>query len=193
MSLRIFTIELSDHNTAEQRLLDCAFRNSPVKPVLSHLPSGQPFPAGCPDVFISISHSGSWCVLAVSDQPVGIDLQQIRQYRESLPARFFPASDNARLQACPDSVSRDRLFFRLWTIREAYMKFTGRGMAEGIDTFNVLSEPDEKSGRVISCEDSPSAVWSAVTAPADDYLLSVVTGMPDEPETIQVRSGSGSL
>ena len=187
MSLLICMTEITDHNAAEQLLLDRAFPDSPEKPVLSHLASGHPFLACRPDTSISISHSGSWCVLAVSDRPVGVDLQQIRTYRKELPERFFPPSDNARLRACPDKASFDRLFFRLWTIREAYMKFTGRGMSEDIRTFSIRTEPDEKSGRVFSFKDSPSAFWYAVPAPADDYLLSVVTGMPDDPKIFPIR------
>ena len=63
MSLLICMTEITDHNAAEQLLLDRAFPDSPEKPVLSHLASGHPFLACRPDTSISISHSGSWCII----------------------------------------------------------------------------------------------------------------------------------
>ena len=47
------------------------------EPLLIHRTSrGKPFLPQFPDLHLSVSHSGEWFVCAISNQPVGIDLQE---------------------------------------------------------------------------------------------------------------------
>lgn len=65
------------------------------------------------DKYISVSHQGNWTLIAISDLPVGIDVERIRKYKESLPK--YLGLDNGK------KISKYTLF-KEWTRREAYIK-----------------------------------------------------------------------
>ncbi len=51
--------------------------------------NGQPYLTAAPDVHFSLSHSAAWAVCAVSDHPVGVDIQQCRSFKPNIADRFF--------------------------------------------------------------------------------------------------------
>ena len=99
-------------------------------------PNGEPRHA----VLFNLSHSGALAAAALlaSCQPqerpepqkilLGVDIQRVTRYRPELVRRVFSHADLARLSACPDEVSRERLFAQLWSRAEAYAKATGDGL-----------------------------------------------------------------
>ncbi|MCI2048372.1 MAG: 4'-phosphopantetheinyl transferase superfamily protein [Lachnospiraceae bacterium] len=173
MSVQIYLTEISEKTTkraaeseAEKRLLDAAF---PSGCRCLRDGAGRPYLQDAPDTGISFTHSGKYCALAVCiPGPVGLDLQKISAFRSGLPERFFPSSESRAIAACPDETARRDLFFRLWTIREAYVKYTGRGLSEGMDSFTI----DRTNGRILSKKGSPSACYMELEAPEKDYRFS---------------------
>lgn len=57
-------------------------------------PKGKPYIRQVPWHY-NLSHSGDYAALAVSDAPVGIDIQQMRFYQNSLVKRFFAEEETA--------------------------------------------------------------------------------------------------
>ena len=84
------------------------------------LPAGKPVFARRKDVFFSISHSDTWAMCAVSNKPVGADIQRRRPVKDSM-ARWFHQLERARLDALSGE-AREAEFFRLWTRKEAWVK-----------------------------------------------------------------------
>lgn len=74
---------------------------------------------------ISWSHSRRAVAVAVSREPVGVDLEWIGTYRESIVRKNFSAAERERLEHS-DSPETD--FYRLWTRKEAFVKRSGEGM-----------------------------------------------------------------
>lgn len=106
---------------------------------------------------LSLSHSGAVTVLAVSDAPVGVDLEHIADVRESVARRFFPESFRQELDAAPDDAKAET-FFRLWTRLEAALKLDGRGLTA------PRSEFEEVLGRCdITTERRDDLIWSIAT------------------------------
>ncbi len=96
--------------------------------------------------YFSLSHSDSVTVLAVSDQPVAVDLEHIREFPESIPLRFYPPSFQETLDSAREE-ERDETFYRLWTQLEAAVKLDGRGLTaprgefqEIINRYNITTE-----------------------------------------------------
>ena len=91
-------------------------------------------------VLFNLSHSGALAAAALlancqpQERPepqkilLGVDIQRVTRYRPELVRRVFSHADLARLSACPDEVSRESLFARLWSRAEAYAKATGDGL-----------------------------------------------------------------
>lgn len=77
------------------------------------------------DGYISISHSGDWALLAVSDKPVGIDIEKIRPIdTKRLIKKFFCESEIN----CAEDVGLEE-FFDLWTRKESMLKVNGEGLS----------------------------------------------------------------
>lgn len=87
-------------------------------------PQGKPFLPGNP-VYFNLSHSGCWVVCAVSDRPVGLDVERRREYRPRVAARLFSPDARQTVLAAAD---RDRAFTEQWSRLEAQVKQCGCGL-----------------------------------------------------------------
>ena len=92
---------------------------------------GKPYLADGP--FFNISHSGEYVVLAVSEKPVGVDIEKLGQYKEKLARRCCTDEELLWLEAQDKSE-----FYRLWTGKESIMKAVGKGLAMAPGSFSVL-------------------------------------------------------
>ena len=107
--------------------------------------------------FFNLSHSGAVTVLAVSDAPVGVDLEHITEPRESVARRFFPEPFQQELDAAPEE-NRPETFFRLWTRLEAALKLDSRGLTAPRSEFeSVLAQYD------LSTDREGDLLWSIAT------------------------------
>lgn len=89
----------------------------------------------------NISHSGDWVVCAISNNPVGIDVEKIEDMDLKLVQYFFNELELLQLYALPDHSRIDR-FYSLWTAKESYVKSVGHGLSIPFNSFNVLFNND---------------------------------------------------
>lgn len=88
--------------------------------------NGKPYTDNAP-VHFSISHSKNIAVCAISDRPVGIDIEYIRDVNLNIAKRQF-APDELRYVFEKWDLSKRR-FFEVWTRKEAYVKLIGKGVS----------------------------------------------------------------
>ncbi len=88
--------------------------------------NGKPYAENINAEF-SISHSGTVAICAVSDVPVGIDIERIRDVDLSVAKKHF-APDEQDYVFEKMSLSKQR-FFEVWTRKEAYVKMLGKGIS----------------------------------------------------------------
>lgn len=81
-------------------------------PILAKDAGGRPFLPERPGLFLSLSHTEGAAVLALSDAPVGVDVERLR----ALPPRLGR-----------DFAGGEETFWRRWTAAEAAAKREGRG------------------------------------------------------------------
>lgn len=96
---------------------------------------GKPFFADVPDWHFSISHCRTALAVAVDDQPVGIDVESLRQPKQALVQRTMNANEQAQIAAAQDPAAA---FTALWTRKEALLKLQGTGIRD--DLQNVLAD-----------------------------------------------------
>lgn len=90
---------------------------------------GKPYLRGRPFCY-NLSHSGDYVFCAVSEREIGADIQRRVPGRESRVAgRFFSGREAAAIRAIGDETERSKLFYRLWTRKEALGKLSGEGIA----------------------------------------------------------------
>ena len=111
------------------RVLKTEYGISPL-PELARTDLGKPFFPALPHIQFSISHSKSIILCAVSAKPVGVDIEDIRPRRESLPQYALTEGEFSRYQ----SLGGDwPAFYTLWTRKEAWCKYTGQGLGHSWD------------------------------------------------------------
>ena len=135
----IYRMDQADSLHSHQRLLLCAanYTGLPVSTFRRQQQEGQkPQLVGGPELHFSVSHSGDHWVCAFGPQPVGLDLQQHRPCRaEALARRFFHPEEVAWLEGQGFS---EEAFYQIWTAKESFVKWSGRGFGEGFSTFSVV-------------------------------------------------------
>ena len=95
--------------------------------------NGKPSVEG---ICFSLSHSGDMVICAVGDKPVGCDIERIAQAHEKLAERFFAPAELEYLRSFSDD-ALNREFFRLWTMKESYIKMTGDGLKLPLSSFRI--------------------------------------------------------
>ncbi len=104
---------------------------------LNYNEHGKPYLADYENIFFNISHCCYGVVCAVSDYEVGVDIQDIRQFKENVPKKVFCAEEQDSLDKATD---KDREFARIWSKKEAYYKMLGRGLTRKMNEFNTLNK-----------------------------------------------------
>ena len=84
---------------------------------------GAPSLPGGP--YFSLSHSKRGIAVAISDEPIGIDIEAIRPLSEGLVQRAMNPQEQAQIAA---AANPEQEFIRLWTRKEAYVKMQGTGI-----------------------------------------------------------------
>ncbi|PYG85690.1 4'-phosphopantetheinyl transferase [Ruminiclostridium sufflavum DSM 19573] len=100
---------------------------------------GKPFLSGHYKAHFNISHSGSWVACAISDYPVGIDVEVMKPTDLEIARRFFSNEEYTALTNQPDE-EKQAYFFKLWTLKESYIKAVGKGLSIPLDSFTVNVE-----------------------------------------------------
>ena len=95
--------------------------------------NGKPMLDFC---FISISHSGDYAVCAVSDSPVGVDIERTGGFKRREKYMLFTPLESEYVNE-RDSENR---FYTLWTRKEAYIKAKGVILTDAAKT--ELVAPD---------------------------------------------------
>ncbi|MBP3775440.1 MAG: 4'-phosphopantetheinyl transferase superfamily protein [Prevotella sp.] len=95
------------------------------KPVFEYGEHGKPFIVGHPDIHFNLSHCREAAVCVISDRPVGVDIESIREYKESLVRYTMNEDEIAQIT---QSSHPEEAFTRLWTMKEAVLKLSGEGL-----------------------------------------------------------------
>ena len=101
---------------------------------------GKPFLEN-ENIFFNLSHSGNVCICAVSDNEVGCDVEKIEKANMKVAKRFFSPEEFKALENADES-ERDDLFFRIWTMKESFIKAVGTGLGMALDSFSVELSAD---------------------------------------------------
>lgn len=119
------------------------------------------------ELHFSLSHSGDYAVCAIADSPVGVDIEQIKKNDLRIAERFFNPGE---LQYVNDAES----FYRIWTLKEGYLKAVGLGMRLPLDSF-MISDHDPETGKCVYLnEDGTETGLLGLSHITDDkYALSV--------------------
>ena len=109
-------------------------------PVFAYGPHGKPSIVGHPELHFSLSHCKEAAVCVLSRHPIGIDVESIGRYRETVAHYAMSDAEVARIEQAEHP---DVEFVRLWTMKESLLKLTGEGINDHMKY--VLKDIPERS------------------------------------------------
>ncbi len=133
--------------------LDC----EPNQIQFSYGDRGKPYLQNHQAIYFNLAHSQDLAVYAVcSDLEVGIDLEFINHECdvESIAKRYFLPSEQKIINSFGDRDEHGKYlaFYRAWTLKEAYAKATGQGIANILDRVDVAPLLESPAGEVLQIE-----------------------------------------
>lgn len=75
--------------------------------------------------FFNTAHSGKYAICVISDKEIGIDIEEIKDFKEKVAERIFTKKEKQYIEICAD---KEDMFYRLWTLKESYSKCIGKGL-----------------------------------------------------------------
>ena len=127
---------------------------------------GKPYVQNVTDIFFNISHSDTKIAVAVSDEPVGVDIEILRPRSLKIAQKVCtpeellyvfghePSKEELKQEQSGEILRR---FLEIWTVKEAYFKCIGTGITDFF-AVNAFSEEFQKK-----------------TVFHEEYILNVVT------------------
>ena len=95
------------------------------KPIFDYGEHGKPAIQGHPDIHFNLSHCREAAICVVGHRPVGVDIESIRHYKESLARYTMNDAEIAQITHSPHPAQK---FTQLWTMKEALLKLSGEGI-----------------------------------------------------------------
>ena len=89
---------------------------------------GKPWLPSHPEICFNISHSNNLAVCAVGQVPLGIDIERIRPFNDNLLRKVLSAHEQELFEEKMSQDERQTLFFKLWTLKESFVKADGCGI-----------------------------------------------------------------
>ena len=106
--------------------------------------NGKPYLEGDP-LFFSLSHSRDRALIAISDKPVGADLEVITDRKYKAVLSRFPEKERNEIANAQD-------FLMHWVVREAYIKMLGSTIAEKLKRLSFVDGVLYDNGKRVNCE-----------------------------------------
>lgn len=94
----------------------------------------KPYLIEHPEIYFNISHCKDAIACVFSDSEIGIDVQEIRAYRENLALRVCSEKEIEQINSSTDKA---REFNKLWTVKEAISKINGVGISQDLTKISV--------------------------------------------------------
>lgn len=140
---------------------------------------GKPFLIDKPRVHFNISHTGTYVTCVIDNEPVGIDIEEIKNIDLKIAERFF-APDEISYILTGNFDLQIKRFFEVWTMKESHIKWEGRGLSKPLPSFSVFS-----------LHDNPKLYYHCVYE--DKEVIAYVCTLKREAPTIKMISISELL
>jgi 4'-phosphopantetheinyl transferase len=119
---------------------------------------------------------------------VGIDVEGVeRAWSDGVPNRFFAPAESAALDALPPSERQVR-FYECWTVKEAYLKARGLGLALPLDGFAVGFPPKAPPTIAFTSIDDRAERWQlSLMEPCAGFRLALAIAREGADVPVRVR------
>lgn len=118
-------------------------------PIFEYNEHGKPSIVGHPEIYFNLSHCKEAAICVISDKPIGVDVESIREFKDSLVNYTMNDEEKAEMASSSNPAAT---FIRLWTMKEATSKLIGTGITNDvkllIDTTKYKYNTTEKESYI---------------------------------------------
>ena len=135
-------------------------------------------------LWFNLSHTGGLVVcVAGRVRQLGVDVENMsrKTSHQELARRFFALAEYEYLRTLPPNLQREA-FFRIWTLKEAYIKADGRGLSIPLDSFHFRFSAGTPAEVTLesTAESDPSAWCFFEFQPGPDHRISIAVKNPEK-------------
>ena len=113
-----------------------------TKPIIKTEKYGKAYISNFEDIHFNVSHSNNMISCAISDRPVGTDIEyNDPQIDLNIAKQYFFNSEYENIMKSPNPPDE---FFSYWVLKESYMKYTGLGFNLSLNSFEILKGKEIK-------------------------------------------------
>ena len=146
---------------------------------------------GLGDLRFNLSHTDGLIAVALARGELGVDVEDTwrRSHTDQIAEHFFAPAEVQALRALPADRQHGR-FFELWTLKEAYIKARGMGLAISLHRFAYALDPGPEVRLHVDPEiGDVAAGWRFhIEAPNERHRLALAVRFPDaRPAAFTVR------
>lgn len=104
-------------------------KNDYGKPFLSNITNEN--------TYFNLSHSGNYVVCLIDKNECGVDVEKQDERYIDIASSSFHEEDVKEINKCVNKEEKIKMFFKIWTIKEAYLKKLGVGLSKNMNSFYV--------------------------------------------------------
>ena len=98
-------------------------------PIFEYNEHGKPSIVGHPEIYFNLSHCKEAAICVISDKPIGVDVESLREFKDSLVNYTMNDEEKAEMTSSSNPAAT---FIRLWTMKEATSKLIGTGITNDV-------------------------------------------------------------
>lgn len=132
------------------------------------------------EIHFNVAHSGNWVLCGVDDEEIGVDVERIKPIDFGIARNFFSPQEVCQLGGC-NEVERSRKFFELWACKESFIKWTGLGLHQELNSFIVSFVGDSVGLQCDQYKPTPNIRKYSV---AEEYTAAVCSRNAGIPQKI---------
>ncbi|MGP1587942.1 MAG: 4'-phosphopantetheinyl transferase family protein [Treponemataceae bacterium] len=120
-------------------LVDTEFSENTIAFEASCSEHGKPQSKNYP-LHFNLSHSGNFVLCAISENPVGCDVEKIKKSNIKFAERFFHPQEVNHLKSFSKGKSSllNTEFYKIWVLKESLLKAKGTGLTVALKSFSVI-------------------------------------------------------
>lgn len=89
--------------------------------------------------YFNLSHTDDWVLLGISDRPIGVDIERVREQLPRHLFRILSKEECAFLDALAEKEKKNA-FFRIWTMKESFVKYKGSRIFDGPAQISMIAD-----------------------------------------------------
>lgn len=127
---------------------------------------GKPFLKNIP-LYFNLSHSNKWVACGWSNNEIGVDIEKINKINIDIAKSSFCEAEYNYIKSGKKN-EQYKKFIQIWTLKESYIKYIGKGLTIPLNSFCVKKNMDHFN---IESNGNIESVYLKQLEFSDDYYL----------------------